>query len=166
MYPTYEHILKVYQDPNLTPSQKMHEIFKNSKTESLKKWIDCDMFKEYPIDPSLKIDQAEVVEVDGDGQIITFRYPDNTYYFIDAGMYTTIEDVDHIFFGSFGDSCNFHIKGVIDAYLEDLLYSEIYDNGGDLVWEDPQVFERGFWIDKDLEVSFLNSRDLHFTSKT
>lgn len=144
MYPTYEHILKVYKDQTLTPSQKMHEIFKNSKTQPLQKWLDQDIFKtdlsskQIQIDPSLKIDQAEVVEVNADGQILTFRYPDNTYYFIDAGIYTEIEDVDHISFHSFDEE-------IINSYLEDLLSKE------------PLTFARGFFVDEDLEDFFTNS---------
>jgi len=139
MYPTYEEIKKVSQDTTLTPSQKMHEIFKNSKTQPLSKWLDQGIFKTYPIDPSLKIDQAEVVEVNADGQTLTFRYPDNTYYFIDAGMYTEIEDVDHIAYDEINES--------IDSYLEDLL----------MIDDSPLTFYRGFWVDEDLQKFFLNS---------
>ena len=140
MYPTYEEIKKVSQDTTLTPSQKMHSIFKNSKTEPLKEWIDrVSIFQDYPIDPSLKIDQAEVVEVNADGQILVFRYPDNTYYFTDAGMYTEIEGVEYIAYDEINES--------IDSYLEDLLMTN----------DSPLIFYRGFWIDKDLEASFLNS---------
>ena len=140
MYPTYEHILKVSKDQTLTPSQKMHEIFKNSKTEPLREWLDrVSVFQDYPIDPSLKIDQAEVVEVNGDGQILVFRYPDNTYYFVDGGMYTTIEGVDHIAYDEIHDG--------IDVYFEDLLVTD----------DASMIFCRGYWIDDDLQKFFLNS---------
>ena len=139
MYPTYEQIKKVSQDPTLTPSQKMHEIFKNSKTEPLKVWIDTPIFQDHPIDPSLKIDQAEVVEVNADGQIVVFRYPDNTYHYVDAGLYTEIEGVSYIAYDSVDDS--------IDSYFEDLLMTN----------DSPMIFCRGSWIDKDLQKFFLNS---------
>ena len=66
MYPTYEQIKKVSQDPTLTPSQKMHEVFKNSKTTPLKKYIeDSSTFSLFvnnePLDPSVRVDEAEVV---------------------------------------------------------------------------------------------------------
>jgi len=138
MYPTYEEIKKVSQDTTLTPSQKMHEIFKNSKTEPLSKWLEQSIFKTHPIDPSLKIDQAEVVEVNADGQTLVFRYPDNTYYYVDAGMYTKIDDVDHIAYDL--------IQGN-DSYFEDLLMTD----------DSPLVFYRGFWVDEDLQKFFINS---------
>ena len=138
MYPTYEQTLKVSKDQSLTPSQKMHEVFKNSKTQPLKKWLSQKIFTTHPIDPSLKIDQAEVVEVNADGQILTFRYPDNTYYFIDAGMYTEIEGADHISFDSIDEE-------TINSYLEDLLS------------EEPLTFARGFWVDEDLQKFFISS---------
>ena len=140
MYPTYEDILKVSQDPTLTPSQKMHEIFKNSKTEPLQEWIDkVSIFQDYPIDPSVKIDQAEVVEVNADGQILVFRYPDNTYHYLDAGAYVEVEGVDYIAVDSVDDS--------IGSYFQDLLMTD----------DSPLVFYRGSWIDKDLQKFFLNS---------
>ena len=140
MYPTYEDILKVSQDPTLTPSQKMHEIFKNSKTEPLQEWIDkVSIFQDYPIDPSVKIDQAEVVEVNADGQILVFRYPDNTYHFLDAGGYVEIEGVDHIAVDSVDDS--------IEQWFQDLLMTD----------DSPLVFYRGSWIDEDLQKFFLYS---------
>jgi len=140
MYPTYEDILKVSQDPTLTPSQKMHEIFKNSKTEPLQEWIDkVSIFQNYPIDPSVKIDQAEVVEVNADGQILVFRYPDNTYHYLDAGAYVEVEGVDYIAVDSVDDS--------IGSYFQDLLMTD----------DSPSVFYRGSWIDEDLQKFFLNS---------
>ena len=141
MYPTYSDIVKVSQDTTLTPSQKLHELFKNSKTESLEMWIDrqSKLFKSHPIDPSLKIDQAEVVEVNADGQILVFRYPDNTYHFIDAGMYTEIEGVYHIAYDSVDDS--------LEQWFIDLLMTD----------DSPLVFYRGFWVDEDLQEFFLSS---------
>jgi hypothetical protein len=139
MYPTYEEIKKVSQDTTLTPSQKMHEVFKNSKTQPLRMWIEKQsIFQDHPIDPSLKIDQAEVVEVNADGQILVFRYPDNTYYYVDAGMYTEIDGVDHIAYDLIQED---------DSYFQDLLMTD----------DSPLIFYRGFWVDEDLQNFFLNS---------
>jgi hypothetical protein len=145
MYPTYQEIMKVSQDTTLTPSQKMHEIFKNSKTEPLQEWLDkrLELFGQDlvdPVDPSVKIDQAEVVEVNADGQILVFRYPDNTYHYIDAGAYVEIEGIDHIAVDSIDDDS-------IKSYFQDLLVTD----------DSPLVFYRGFWVDKDLQKFFLNS---------
>jgi hypothetical protein len=145
MYPTYQEIMKVSQDTTLTPSQKMHEIFKNSKTEPLQEWLDkrLELFGQDlvdPVDPSVKIDQAEVVEVNADGQILVFRYPDNTYHYIDAGSYVEIEGIDHIAVDSIDDDS-------IKSYFQDLLVTD----------DSPLVFYRGFWVDKDLQEFFLNS---------
>jgi len=143
MYPTYEYIKKVSEDTTLTPSQKMHEIFKNSKTEPLRMWIDKQsIFQDCPIDPSVKIDQAEVVEVNADGQILVFRYPDNSYHFVDAGGYVEIEGVDHIAV----ESLDKNPEGT-QAYFDDLLMTD----------DSPLVFYRGFWVDEDLQKSFENS---------
>ena len=143
MYPTYEYIKKVSEDTTLTPSQKMHEIFKNSKTQPLRMWIEKQsMFQKTPIDPSVKIDQAEVVEVSADGQILTFRYPDNSYHFIDAGLYIEIEGVDHIAVLSLDKEP----EGT-QNYFDDLLMTD----------DSPLVFYRGWWIDTDLQEFFLNS---------
>jgi len=140
IYPTYEDAVKVSQDTTLTPSQKLHEIFKNSKTEPLQMWIDKQsIFQDHPIDPSVKIDQAEVVEVNADGQILVFRYPDNTYHFLDAGGYVEIEGVDYIAVDSVDDS--------IEQWFQDLLMTD----------DSPLVFYRGFWVDEDLQKFFLNS---------
>ena len=144
MYPTYEYIKKVSEDSTLTPSQKMHEIFKNSKTISLKEYIENnDLFtSEEPIDPSLKIDQAEVVEINADGQTVTFRYPDNTYHYVDAGMYIEIEGVRHIAYESLDN-----IPEGTQAYFDDLLMTD----------DSPLTFYRGGWIDEDLEKFFLST---------
>ena len=143
MYPTYEYIKKVSEDTTLTPSQKIHEIFKNSKTQPLRMWIEKQsMFQSTPIDPSVKIDQAEVVEVSADGQILTFRYPDNSYHFIDAGLYIEIEGVDHIAVFSLDEEP----EGT-QTYFDDLLMTD----------DSPLIFYRGWWVDKDLQEFFLNS---------
>lgn len=140
MYPTYEYIKKVSEDTTLTPSQKIHEIFKNSKTQPLRMWIEKQsMFQSTPIDPSVKIDQAEVVEVNADGQILVFRYPDNTYHFLDAGGYVEIEGVDYIAVDSVDEST--------EQWFQDLLMTD----------DSPLVFCRGFWVDEDLQRFFLNS---------
>jgi hypothetical protein len=140
MYPTYTDVLKVSQDTTLTPSQKLHELFKNSKTEPLQKWLDR---QDTPVDPSLNVGQAEVVEIDADGQIAVFRYPDNTYHWIDAGSYITIDDVDYLPSGSHDDE-----EEIVQEYFRDLLDTQ-----------DPTAgpFYRGFWVDEDLQMFFINS---------
>lgn len=145
IYPTYEDAMKVSQDTTLTPSQKMHELFKNSKTEPLQKWIDeHSISQDHPIDPSVKIDQAEVVEVDADGQILVFRYPDNTYHFLDTGGYVEIEGTTYIQFSSLD---NIGVE-VTEDYFKNLLDTEDTSMS---------PFYRGFWVDEDLQKFFLNS---------
>lgn len=113
---TYEQVKQVSQDPTLTPSQKMHEIFKNSKTTPLKYFIENSGLFDRPIEPSIKVDEAEVVEISG-GQVFTFRYPDNSYHFVDAGMYTEIEGQLYIAVQSLDDVED----EIIEAIFEDFL---------------------------------------------
>lgn len=145
MYPTYTDVLKVSQDTTLTPSQKLHELFKNSKTRSFKDYIESSsLFQDYQVEPSLNVDQAEVVEVDADGQVVTFRYPDNTYHWIDAGSYIKIEGTTYIPFSSLD---NVDVE-VTEDYFKNLLDTEDTSMS---------PFYRGFWVDKDLQEFFLNS---------
>jgi hypothetical protein len=144
MYPTHSDIVKVSQDTTLTPSQKLHELFKNSKTTSLKSYIaSSNLFQETQVEPSLNVDQAEIVEVDADGQVVTFRYPDNTYHWIDAGSYVTIEGTEYIPFMSVDTE-----EEIIEDYFKNLLDTE--DSS-------MSPFYRGSWIDKDLQMFFLSS---------
>ena len=145
MYPTYTDVLKVSQDTTLTPSQKLHELFKNSKTRSLKSYIaSSNLFQDYQVEPSLNVDQAEIVEVDADGQVVTFRYPDNTYHWIDAGSYIKIEGITYIPFSSLD---NVDVE-VTEDYFKNLLDTEDTSMS---------PFYRGFWVDEDLQKFFLNS---------
>jgi NDP-sugar pyrophosphorylase family protein len=144
MYPTHSDIVKVSQDTTLTPSQKLHELFKNSKTTSLKSYIaNRTLFQDIQVEPSLNVDQAEVVEVDADGQVVTFRYPDNTYHWLDAGTYITIEGTRYLPFISVDVT-----EEVIEDYFKNLLDTE--DSS-------MSPFYRGFWVDADLQEFFLNS---------
>ena len=56
---TYEQVKQVSQDPTLTPSQKMHEIFKNSKTTPLRYFIENSGLFNRPIEPSIRVDEAD-----------------------------------------------------------------------------------------------------------
>jgi len=144
MYPTHSDIVKVSQDTTLTPSQKLHELFKNSKTTSLKSYIaSSNLFQDTQVEPSLNVDQAEVVEVDADGQVVTFRYSDNTYHWIDAGSYVTIEGTQYLPFMSVDVE-----EEIIQDYFKNLLDTE--DSS-------MSPFYRGFWVDKDLQMFFLSS---------
>jgi NDP-sugar pyrophosphorylase family protein len=144
MYPTHSDIVKVSQDTTLTPSQKFHELFKNSKTTSLKSYIASrTLYQDIQVEPSLNVDQADVVEVDADGQVITFRYPDNTYHWLDAGTYTTIEGTRYLPFISVDVK-----EEIIEDYFKNLLDTE--DSS-------MSPFYRGFWVDSDLQEFFLNS---------
>jgi hypothetical protein len=144
MYPTYEDAVKVSQDTTLTASQKLHELFKNSKTTSLKSYIaSSNLFQDHQVEPSLNVDQAEIVEIDADGQVVTFRYPDNTYHWIDAGSYVTIEGTEYIPFMSVDTE-----EEMIQDYFKNLLDTE--DSS-------MSPFYRGFWVDKDLQMFFLSS---------
>jgi NDP-sugar pyrophosphorylase family protein len=144
MYPTHSDIVKVSQDTTLTPSQKFHELFKNSKTTSLKSYIaNRTLFQDIQVEPSLNVDQAEVVEVDADGQVVTFRYPDNTDHWLDAGTYITIEGTRYLPFISVDVT-----EEVIEDYFKNLLDTE--DSS-------MSPFYRGFWVDADLQEFFLNS---------
>ena len=144
MYPTHSDIVKVSQDTTLTPSQKLHELFKNSKTTSLKSYIaSSNLFQDTQVEPSLNVDQAEIVEIDADGQVVTFRYPDNTYHWIDAGSYVTIEGTEYIPFMSVNTE-----EEIIQDYFKNLLDTEDTSMS---------PFYRGFWVDKDLQKFFLNS---------
>jgi hypothetical protein len=145
MYPTYQDAVKIAEDTTLTPSQKLHKLFKNSKTRSLKSYIESsNLFQDYQVEPSLNVDQAEVVEVDADGQVVTFRYPDNTYHSIDAGSYTKIEGTTYISFSSL-DTLD---VAVTEDYFKNLLDAEDTSMS---------PFYRGFWVDEDLQKFFLNS---------
>ena len=144
MYPTYSDIVKVSQDTTLTPSQKLNELFKNSKTTPLKDYIaSSKLFQDPKVEPSLNVDQAEIVEIDADGQVVTFRYPDNTYHWIDAGSYVTIEGTEYIPFMSVDTE-----EEIIQDYFKNLLDTE--DSS-------MSPFYRGFWVDKDLQMFFLSS---------
>lgn len=143
MYPTYEQIKKVSQDTTLTPSQRLHELFKNSKTEPLSTYIDEDFLGEYPLDPSVRLNEADVVEVNADGQIIVFRYPDNTYHVIDSGATATIEGSEYISPESLDD----FDEETTQQYYNDLLMTD----------DSPLTFYRGGWVDKDLQSFFLST---------
>jgi hypothetical protein len=142
---TYNDALKLSKDTTLTPSQKLHGLFGNAKTLPLKDYIESnDLFQDRPIDPSVDINNAEIVEVDGDGQVVVFRYPDNTYHTMDAGGYTEIDGVDYISsvgIDALGDDA-------VNDYFRDLLDAEDPTSG---------PFYRGYWIDQEFQKAFVES---------
>ena len=139
MYPTYAEILKVSQDTTLTPSQKTHELFKNSKTRPLSSYIKDSDDLDYPLSPNLN-KEAVVVEINA-GQTYTIRYPDNTYHILDTGTYEEIDGVDYIAVTSLEE------LGTTDEYFKELLATE----------DTPLPFYQGGFVDEDLQSFFLNS---------
>jgi hypothetical protein len=139
MYPTYAEMLKVSQDTTLTPSQKMHELFKNSKTRPLSSYIKRDEYLGYPLSPNLNL-EAAVVEINA-GQTYTLRYPDNTYHILDTGTYEEIDGVDYIAVTSLEE------LDTTDEYFQELLATE----------DTPLPFYQGGFVDEDLQSFFLNS---------
>jgi len=139
MYPTYQEIMKVSQDTTLTPSQKYHELFKNSKTEPLSSYLDEEL--SHPLSPNLH-KEAVVVEINA-GQTFTLRYPDNTYHILDLGTYEVIEGIDYISVTSLEDLGN----EIVDQYFTELLTTE----------DTPLPFYQGGFIDEELQKFFLNS---------
>lgn len=141
MYPTYEHLVLVSQDQNLTPSQKMHEIFKSSKTQPLSTYVNEDYLGDELLHPELTLEDKEAVSVEGDGQIILFRNSENKYFFIDSGSFTEYEGQDYVDVTSIDDEDN------IDKYFSDLLSTD----------DSLLLFSTGYFVDEDLQKSLLNS---------
>ena len=138
MYPTYAEILKVSQDTSLTPSQKTHELFKNSRTEPLSSYLNKKELS-HPLSPNLHKD-AVVVQINA-GQTYTLRYPDNTYHIFDTGTYEEIDGVDYIAVTSLEEN------GTTDEYFQELLATD----------DTPLPFYQGGFVDEDLQSFFLNS---------
>lgn len=139
MYPTHQQMMKVSQDTTLTPSQKYHELFKNSKTVPLSSYLNQEL--EYPLSPNLH-KEAVVVEVNA-GQTFTLRYPDNTYHILDTGSYEEIAGNSYTSVTSLEDLGN----EIVDQYFTELLTTE----------DTPLPFYQGGFIDEDLQKFFLNS---------
>jgi hypothetical protein len=139
MYPTHQEMMKVSQDTTLTPSQKYHELFKNSKTRLLSSYLDRKL--SHPLSPNLH-KEAIVVQIN-EGQTFTLRYPDNTYHILDLGTYEEIEGIDYIAVTSLEDLGN----EIADQYFTELLSTE----------DTPLPFYHGGFIDEDLQEFFLNS---------
>lgn len=134
---TYNHMIKVSKDETLTNSQKLHELFKDAKSESLVVNLAEDDYLEEI--PSSCPEDTQLLAHE-EGQVFLVRFSDNTYHSIDFGA---IEDDG---------------KAQIQAY--DDFDQEIMDN----FWlsyldteDSPMAFYHGGFIDQDLEDSFLAS---------
>lgn len=140
---TYDHMLKVSKDQTLTNSEKLHELFKDSKTEPMTNWIakwaSSELFGRYTLPPAFPAD-AQVLSHDGDGQILIARFNDNTYHLIDSGLW---DANDNIIVIPFNDIDQETMDDFWDAHLA--------------TDDTPMAFYRGGFIDQDLEHSFLNS---------
>jgi hypothetical protein len=136
---THSHVLKVSQDPSLTNSQKLHELFKEAKgTNAIARIIDDISEDEVHQLPELP-QNAEVVFIDA-GQVYYMRFPDNTYHVLDTGVYTT----DHKFFSV--------VSLNKDYDKEDMEY--LWER---FLGEDASAFYQGFFIDNEAERKFSAS---------
>lgn len=130
---TYAHMTEVSKDPNLTNSQKLHELFKDAKARRVSG--NEERFEE-EIELGVPGD-AEEVASDGWGQILIFRYPDNTYHMTDTGAPELM---------SFDDDFD---NEMMDEFWENILQG---DDG-----EVPLFFYHGGFHDEEAEKKFLTS---------
>jgi hypothetical protein len=133
---TYAHMIQVSRDPALTTSQKLHELFKDADSWSRDRAFQDFNLSEEELDQlsSQVPSDAVCVAHDGDGQVLTFRYPDGSYHTVDLGDCFTI---------SF-DSLN---ADELTEYWDSLLSTE----------DTPLHFYNGGFVDSSLEASFLES---------
>lgn len=133
---TYEHMIKVSKDQNLTNSQKLHELFKDAKGCGVDVAIDVKESERSDL-PKFPQD-AEVVYTNA-GQTYFVRFPDNSYHVVDTGLYDTGND-------------KFYMVALNEYEEQDMVY--LWDTFLDID-DSPLAFYEGAFHDSDAQNKFL-----------